>query len=263
MIKGKDNKMKKVTIFIGSARKGGTYKAAKQFEEELNKHCDVNVEYVFLSKGIEPCKGCASCFDRGEETCPIKDERDRLAMLMAESDGVVFATPNYAFQVSGLMKNFIDRMAYTFHRLKYFGKAFTSIVAQGIMGGGAIVKYLSKTGAQMGFSTSKGCVVRTIEPTPQKDLEKNKKNIAALAARYAKVLKRNELPRPSLYRLVMFRLTRTGIKEFGHEMKDFSHFEERGWFESDYYYKIKLGPIQKALGALSDVLGRKMAQAPK
>jgi len=32
------------------------------------------------------------------------------------SDGVIFATPNYSFQVSGIMKVFLDRLGFAFHR---------------------------------------------------------------------------------------------------------------------------------------------------
>ncbi len=33
---------------------------------------------------------------------------------------------------------FLDRLGFVFHRPRFFGKAFTSIVAQGIYGGGKI-----------------------------------------------------------------------------------------------------------------------------
>ena len=59
---------------------------------------------------------------------------------MMASDGVVFATPNYSFHVSGLMKLFVDRLAFNFHRPRFFGKTCTSIVTQGIAGGGKIVE---------------------------------------------------------------------------------------------------------------------------
>ncbi|MCK7489884.1 MAG: hypothetical protein MZU79_06380 [Anaerotruncus sp.] len=39
------------------------------------------------------------------------------------SDGVVFASPNLSFQVSGMMKVFLDRLGFVFHRPRFFGKA--------------------------------------------------------------------------------------------------------------------------------------------
>ena len=50
---------------------------------------------------LEICKGCKLCLDQGEEFCPLKDDRDQLIQKIIDSDGVIFASPNYSFQVSG------------------------------------------------------------------------------------------------------------------------------------------------------------------
>ena len=86
----------------------------------------------------------------------MKDDRDVLIEKMMASDGVVFASPNYSFQVSAIMKTFLDRLGFVFHRPRFFGKTFTSIVAQGIYGGNKIVKYLDFVGNGLGFNTVKG-----------------------------------------------------------------------------------------------------------
>ena len=49
---------------------------------------------------------------------------------MMASDGIVFASPNYSFHVSATMKMFLDRLGFVFHRPRFFGKTFTSIIAQ-------------------------------------------------------------------------------------------------------------------------------------
>ncbi len=58
------------------------------------------------------CRGCGTCFLKDEEHCPLEDDRDLLIRRMEDSDGVVFATPNYSLQVSGIMKTFLDRLAF-------------------------------------------------------------------------------------------------------------------------------------------------------
>lgn len=253
--------MKKITVFIGSARKGGTLEAVRELEHHLKKIIDVQIEYVFLAKSdLKMCKGCKICFDKDEKLCPLNDELSGLKVKISESSGIVLATPNYAFHVSGMMKNFIDRMAYNFHRPQYFGKAFTSIVAQGAFGGNKIVKYLRSTGANMGFETVKGCVVKTLEPTPEKDKEKNKAEIKLLAERFAKELNRDKLPNPSIFRLMMFRMTRHGIMAADKNLKDYRYYKNHGWFESDYYYETSLGITKKVMGKLFDVIGRKIAK---
>ncbi len=94
----------------------------------------------------------------------MKDDRDVLIEKIMASDGVVFASPNYSFQVSALMKVFLDRLGFAFHRPRFFGKTFTSIVAQGIYGGDKIVEYLDFVGNGLGFNTVKGSCLRTLEP---------------------------------------------------------------------------------------------------
>ena len=102
----KKSKMK-VTAFVGSARKKHTYRAAESFLEKLKLKGDVEYEIVALSDyNLKVCRGCKLCLDKGEELCPLKDDRDILMEKIIQSDGVVFATPNYSFQVSGLMKVF-------------------------------------------------------------------------------------------------------------------------------------------------------------
>ena len=149
--------MKRVTAFVGSARKKYTYDAVRQFLDDLKALGDVECEIVTLSDyRIETCRGCQLCFEKGEEFCPLKDDRDVLFEKVRVSDGVVLASPNYSFQVSAIMKIFLDRFGFAFHRPRYFGKTSTSIVAQGIYGGNKLVRYLDFVGKGLGFNTVKG-----------------------------------------------------------------------------------------------------------
>src|SRR5512138_1086207 len=133
--------MKKVTAFVGSAHKKNTYKAVVQFLNNLQALGDVETEIVTLSDyKLGFCRGCRLCFEKGEEYCPLKDDRDVLFEKLTASDGVIFATPNYTFQMTGMMKAFIDRLGFACHRPRFFGKVFTSIVTQGFGGGSDIVK---------------------------------------------------------------------------------------------------------------------------
>jgi len=93
--------MKKVTVFVGSARKKLTHYTVGRFVDHLQLLGDIECEIVTLSDyRLETCRGCCVCFKRGEEFCPLKDDRDVLFDKIMASDGVVFATPNYSFHVS-------------------------------------------------------------------------------------------------------------------------------------------------------------------
>src|SRR5512146_3218635 len=167
--------MKKVTAFVGTARKQHTFYAVRQFLENLEALGDVEYEIVALTDyRLEMCRGCKSCFRKGEEFCPLKDDRDVLIGKMTASAGVVFATPNYSYQVSASMKMFLDRLGFVFHRPRFFGRTFTSIVVQGIYGGGKIVKYLDFVGNGLGFNSVKGTCVTALEPATHKEQPKDR-----------------------------------------------------------------------------------------
>ena len=112
-----------VLAIIGSPRKGHSCHLTQQIEQRLTKNADVRFEYVFLSQvNLEPCRGCYVCQSRGEQYCPIKDERGDLVQRMQQADGVIFVSPTYTGNVSSLMKNLMDRLAYTAHRPAFLGK---------------------------------------------------------------------------------------------------------------------------------------------
>jgi hypothetical protein len=51
----------------------------------------------------------------------------------------------------------------------------------------------------------------------------------------------------------MFRMSRSGIRRsLDPNFRDYSYFEEKGWFESEYYYPVALGPARKLMGRVFD-----------
>ncbi|GAK58597.1 flavin reductase [Candidatus Vecturithrix granuli] len=252
----------KVTAFIGSARKKHTYHAAEQFLQTLQSLGNIAYEIVPLREyNLQTCQGCKLCFDKGEEYCPFHDDRDILIEKMITSDGVIFASPNYAFHVSAIMKIFLDRLGFVLHRPCCFGKAFTSIVAQGIYGGKDIVKYFNFIGQGLGFNVVNGCCITTLEPMT----EKGQKNIETIIDKQSKKFYtqfiKNEYPTPSVFKLMMFRMSRSSMKIMLNEnFRDYTYYRNNGWFESDYYYPVKLRPLKKLTGTFFDMLAIHLAR---
>ncbi len=246
--------MKKVTAFVGSARKKNTHNAVVQFLSNLQSMGDVATEIVRLSDyRLQACKGCKVCFEKGEEYCPLKDDRDVLIEKMMASDGIVFASPNYSFQVSAIMKTFLDRLGFAFHRPRFFGKAFTSIVTQGFYGGDKIVDYLDFVANGLGFNTVQGSCLTALEPMSEKEKHKIDKVLAGQARRYYARLEKPGYPEPTWFKLMVFRFGRTKAKlELDDSNRDYTYYAEKGWFESDYYYPTRLGALKKGAGKLFD-----------
>ncbi len=255
--------MKKVTAFVGSGRKGNTYRAVEQFLRNLQALGEVEVEIVRMSDyRLEPCKGCWLCMNKGEDRCPLKDDRDVLIQKMLESDGVVFASPNYSFQVSALMKLFLDRLAFAMHRPRFFGKTFTSIVTEGIHGGKKIVDYLDFVGFSLGLRTVKGSYMNTRLPITEKQQRNMDRILAGQARRYYAKLAKPAYAAPTLVDLAIFRFHRTTMKlELDDSSIDYRYCAEKGWFESDFYYPTQMGPLMKGAGRLFDSLFASLSRA--
>jgi multimeric flavodoxin WrbA len=252
--------MKKVTAFIGTQSRKATYRAVQEFEKNLAQSGDVEFEYVFLSDyRLEFCRGCKLCFNKGEQYCPLRDDRDVLLEKMQNSDGIILATPNYAFHVSARMKNLLDRLAFIYHRPRFFGKACTAVVVQGNTGGGEIAKYLCTAAEHMGFHSSKGCWARTLDPMTERQERVLCEKVRQSSARFYRELHR-PVPTPSFFRLMIFRMVRTSIKSVPQDFRDYQVYREMGWFESDYYYPTSLGPVKKIAGRFFDLIAPKVMQ---
>jgi multimeric flavodoxin WrbA len=254
--------MKRVTAFVGSARKKRTYNAVHQFLDNLQSLGDVEYEIVALSDyRLGTCRGCKQCFEKGEEFCPLKDDRDVLIDRMITSDGVVFASPNYSFQVSAMMKIFLDRLGFVFHRPRFFGKTFTSIVAQGIYGGNKIVSYLDFVGKGLGFNTVKGTCFTALEPMTEKEKQKIDRMLEKQSKRLYESLVKADYPVPTLFKLMAFRMGRTSIRlELDDSSRDYTYYKDKGWFESDYFYPVRLGTLKKLAGSLFDSIQTRMTK---
>jgi multimeric flavodoxin WrbA len=246
----------KVTAFIGSARKKHTYNATEKLLQKIQSLGNIGYEMVQLSDyNLGTCKGCKLCLDKGEELCQFKDDRDKLIEKIMNSDGVIFSSPNYSFQVSALTKIFLDRLGFIFHRPLFFGRTFTSIVAQGIYGGEDIVKYFNFIGNGLGFNVVKGCCITTLEPMTEKGRKKIDRIIDRQSKRFYSKLIKKEYPTPSLFKLMIFRMSRTSINLMLDESwRDYTYYKKNSWFESDYYYPTQLNPLKKLAGKFFDFL---------
>lgn len=102
----------KITAFNGSPRgeKGNTHIIVREF---LNgaAAAGAEVENIFLvEKDIKHCRGCFACWTKTPGKCVIKDDMAELLAKIVSSDVIAYATPLYIDNVSGIMKDFMDRI---------------------------------------------------------------------------------------------------------------------------------------------------------
>jgi hypothetical protein len=65
-----------------------------------------------------------------------------------------------------------------------------------------------------------------------------------------------------MLQLFGFRMARTSIKmEQADDRPDPTYYRDHGWFDSDYYYPTKLGPLKRAAGIAFDGFAARSSKA--
>ncbi|MBI2907957.1 MAG: flavodoxin family protein [Chloroflexi bacterium] len=102
----------RITVFNGSprGRKSNTHVMVEEFSQGA-REAGAEVEEIFLvEKDIKHCRGCFTCWIKTPGICVTRDDMGDLLARFLASDIVVLATPLYIFSVSGIMKDFLDRL---------------------------------------------------------------------------------------------------------------------------------------------------------
>ena len=187
----------KILVIMGSPRKGNTYRAAKKIEEFMQTMGSVEFEYLILKDAnLSQCSGCFVCFTKGENLCPHKDVAASIEQKMHTVDGVIFATPVYGMNVSALMKLFIDRFSYIFHRPRFFDKKALFSATTGAVGLKEVLNYLKIVAGIWGFEIvgSVGLVTPPMQLSRKKEKENNEKLEKAAFTFYNSFQKKRRSP---------------------------------------------------------------------
>jgi multimeric flavodoxin WrbA len=133
-----------IIAICGSPRKGNTEFILRRFltkAEELGH----KTELVLLrEKRIERCGGCLVCDESGD--CHVMDDMGAIINRIQANDLIIFGSPNYFNNVTGLMKDFFDRLNPLYKNQKLSGKKMISVC----VGGSSNETYPAKLSAIMG-----------------------------------------------------------------------------------------------------------------
>lgn len=236
----------KITAIMSSPRIGDSCRIVKLLEERLKKRGDIEFEYVFLKDcDIGMCRGCFLCVRNGEQHCPIRDDVPAVLEKMKQSDGLIFASPVYSLSVTGLMKNFKDRVAYNAHRPSFWGKKAMAVVTTEGTGAKGTLDFI-KTWSIWGmeFTSELGINAHpTLTPT-ESYRKKLDEQIDRAAEAFYKSLKTETRKRPRFLQVVQFRMLKymAIIAKDGFPA-DFNFYRDK----RDYFYETRVSSIHKLL----------------
>jgi multimeric flavodoxin WrbA len=249
----------RIAVIMGSPRKKDSFNICKQIEQQVNSHGDnIEFDYIFLSNhNIEDCKGCCLCFQKSENDCPCHgDDLNAIKQSLFSADGLIIASPVYAYQITGQLKRFIDRMSYQFHRQEMVGKP--ALIAVTTDGGGSkqVYKYLKMTLSGWGMD-----IVGNIQITSPLYFEnrtpksvfgydkyyfaQNYKKLVKVADDFFAQINILQKKAPTFYDIFMFNCLRS--KTYTSAV-DRRYWEEKGWLGKSYFYDVRLNPVKQLFG---------------
>jgi multimeric flavodoxin WrbA len=256
----------KVLAIIGTPTrdKGYTTRSVEALEASMRQKCELQIEYVFLEDiNLSRCQGYLTCVKFGEQQCPVNDELQPLLEKMRTADAIVLASPVHCFNVSTLMKNFIDLLVYQMHRPEFFGKKALVVTSAAGAGQKGVLKYLRKTAAIWGldvvgqFGTHSGLF------EDERYIPKLTRAADSVATQLVTAVERGQMPKPGLAELINFRVWRSVVKRTESASPfDWEHWQNSGWLEQDYYYPVTVNPVSNGIAwLLEKVIDRAIRNA--
>jgi multimeric flavodoxin WrbA len=232
----------KVLAIMGSPKgKGSGYKVVQLIEKRMKEAGDVDFGYLFLKDAdLGLCKGCFACVTRGESKCPLKDGRDAIRQQILDSDGIILSSPGYVQNVSALMKNFIDRFAYSNHRPEFHRQKVLLVANSGGAG-------LKEALAPMRIALGGAKVVHELGvgtppwPVAEKVAAKNDRAVRAAAEKLYHACLNTALPEARFGDYLRFVVQ----QRIGTECKEWLPADYEFYKGKAYYYEAPVSPAVK------------------
>ena len=227
----------KILAICGSPRKGNCFSVLNSI---IESYPDIDFKLLMLNEvNLKMCKGCYGCVLLGEEKCPLKDDREMIIKEMLDADGVISASPTFAAQVPGIMKNFIDRISYLAHRPRFFDKYAMSIATGAGYGIDEPNKYMSKMFSGFGFNVVPSLELQVLPKkimTDQMKIENQEKILKAFDV-FIDRIKKQERDKPSKDLIIVFNIFKT-VSQLCEDVykADYEYYKDK----TDYYYDTKI-----------------------
>ncbi len=94
----------KIISISGSPRDKNTNYMLRTILDATNQKYEL---ILLKDKKIQPCNACRKCSETNK--CIINDDMQKIYDKLSEADIIVLGSPTYFDNVTGIMKNFIDR----------------------------------------------------------------------------------------------------------------------------------------------------------
>jgi multimeric flavodoxin WrbA len=246
-----------ILVLVGSPRneESWTYKSIRILEDKMQAIQPVSFEYIFVQKlNIPFCDGCLKCINVGEHACPDYATIGPVAEKMTMADGLILGSPIHTFNVTGLMKNFVEYFMYKRNRPSFFGKK--AVVTATASGGGhtVVLDFLEQTANAWGCDVVSRMGISSSQMTKPPYLERVDKVAEDVASKFISEINKGELGSPKFRHLMNFRAMQNMTRNQKDSVNQ-RYWEERNWMDAEYYTNV---PISLFARVMAGYISRKM-----
>lgn len=230
----------KVAIVYGCRKGGITHHCVDIVKDQLSSKGHVTYEEIWLNKELpDLCKGCINCITKSKDLCSHYDQVSSIEQKLVASDAVIYATPTYGFNVSGLMKNFIDHFCYSWmvHRPnpEMFNQVALLITTAAGGGTGKTLKAMKMPARYMGakrvLTFGKALQAAKTSDISNKHQIKLEKALAKKADRFYKLSKKRHKLKMNFTTRCLFNIFGMMMKSYDDSNPDKIYWKEQGWLE--------------------------------
>lgn len=248
-----------ILALIGSYRKQGNTARVVQLigarlESLAAQHGRaLNWEMLYLGDmDIRPCRGCRVCFDRGEDKCPLKDDVPAIKAKMDAADVLILASPVYVDDVSGLVKTWMDRLAYLCHRPGLGGKCAWTLATVGGSPTSHTLRTMNAALLTWGYHLVGQAGFKLGALAPVDEIERRRPQIEQVADRLFDAVSRRRALYPSFISLLTFKVQRLAWQRDDPTTYDYLYWKNQGWLEPGctFYAPHRAGRIKVMLARL-------------
>ena len=247
----------KILAICGSPKKGNCYSVLNSIQESFPA---IDYKLLMLNESnLERCRGCYACVLRGEEYCPLKDDRDMIIEEISAADGIILASPVHVNHISALMKQFIDRLGFLAHRPRFFDKYVMVMAIGGGFGADKANEYMRGMFSVFGLNVVSSLELYIASKKERDNPYYHEKTINAVNKLIDGIKKgQGNPPAPTMLKLIYFNIFKA-ISELNKNEgpADYEFYKDK----TDYIYDTKINPFKKMMA--KRIAGKEIAKMMK
>lgn len=237
-----------IVFVMGTYRKSGAgARYVDRMLDAIRSTPGVETDIIWLGDyGLQLCRGCKTCYERGEAACPLKDGYLDAMRRLNEADAAVFYSPTFTVSITGLMKTFFDRSSYVLHRPYFHGRHAIVLTAAASWGEKSALRTLREIVSMMGFNIAGAealCNARYERGSHYR--ARVDRRLQARSERLVRLTQKGAPIRPSVMKLIAFNAQK---KSFGTDTpgctSDKQYWKAAGWTDRDarFYCRANIFP---------------------